>query len=195
MWRPVLHAIGFERMHMHAYILRRLEVCHRRCAMAGVSFSMLSLGRCVCQQHVLKRLSLLRHHGSPMMAHLQLPDIRNCEAARGNSGFRQICSGSSWITGKTFGKPSPMPTWRWPWRGTWQRSTDPRVSCCMLGRLLLAFILQVVLGAYSEHAHTAYCAQLACPVWVALRGCGQRLLEDVPPQPHIRQVWPSYAHA
>ena len=30
----------------------RLEACHRRCAMVGVSFSMLSLGWFVCQQHV-----------------------------------------------------------------------------------------------------------------------------------------------
>ena len=32
----------FDRTAM--YYIRRLEVCHRRCAMAGVSFSMLSLG-------------------------------------------------------------------------------------------------------------------------------------------------------
>ena len=32
--------------------IRRLEVYHRRCAMAGVSFSMLSLGWFLCQQHV-----------------------------------------------------------------------------------------------------------------------------------------------
>ena len=56
---------------------RRSGMCHRRCAMAGVSFSMLSQGRFVCQTHtykVLKRLRLMRHHGIPIMAHLQLPE-------------------------------------------------------------------------------------------------------------------------
>ena len=44
---PALH----PSMHLSIYSFRRLEVCHRRCAMAGVSFSMLSLGLFVCQRH------------------------------------------------------------------------------------------------------------------------------------------------
>ena len=32
------------RLFLDARTIRRLEVCHGRCAMAGVSFSMLSLG-------------------------------------------------------------------------------------------------------------------------------------------------------
>ena len=57
---------------------RRLEVCHRRCAVARVSFSMLSLGwfclRAFALKDELTSLSLLRPHGSPVVAHLQLPD-------------------------------------------------------------------------------------------------------------------------
>ena len=37
-----------------ALFFRLLEVCHLRCALAGVSFSMLSLRRFVCQKHDLK---------------------------------------------------------------------------------------------------------------------------------------------
>ena len=57
---------------------RRLKVCHRRCAMAGVSVPACLTWGDLFAKHifkVLKRLSLLRHHGTPMMAHLQMPDI------------------------------------------------------------------------------------------------------------------------
>ena len=50
----------------------RLEACHLRCAVAGVSFSVRRKNS-MCIK-VLKRMSLLRHHGPPMMARLQLPD-------------------------------------------------------------------------------------------------------------------------
>ena len=53
---------------------RQLEVCYCRCAMAGVGLSTLRLGWFVCRLHVYKQVpkrpSLLRHHGTPMMAHL-----------------------------------------------------------------------------------------------------------------------------
>jgi len=54
-------------------------VCHRVCATAGVDFITLSLGRVfrstICFKQVLKRLRPRRHHGTPKMAHLQVPGI------------------------------------------------------------------------------------------------------------------------
>ena len=41
--------------------LRRLEVCPRRCAVAGVSFSTLSLGWCSQFQHVVKSAENAQH--------------------------------------------------------------------------------------------------------------------------------------
>ena len=56
---------------------RRLEVCHRRCAMGKTISACLAWGDGFVNTHVkkvMKRLSLLRHHGTPMMAHLQFGD-------------------------------------------------------------------------------------------------------------------------
>ena len=54
---PLHHALIIDVqavLRMLERISRRLEVCRRRCAMAGVSFSMLCLGSFVCQKHVHK---------------------------------------------------------------------------------------------------------------------------------------------
>ena len=40
-------------------------------------------------EQVLKRLSLLRHHGTPMMAHLQLPEA--CEQTGRASAAAEVC--------------------------------------------------------------------------------------------------------
>jgi len=54
--------------------VRRLEVCPRGCALAGVSFSTLSLDviylKTTCLTRVLKVLSMPRRQGIPMRAHL-----------------------------------------------------------------------------------------------------------------------------
>ena len=76
-----MHAVRIHAIKSTGLRIRRLEACHRRCAMARVGFSMLSL-RLICVsktlfKKVLKRLSPLRHHGTPMMAHLQLPEINS----------------------------------------------------------------------------------------------------------------------
>ena len=65
---------------------RHLRICSGgwKCALVGVPWRG-SVSACLAWgdlfvnnvfMKVLKRLSLLRHHGAPMMAHLQLPDIR-----------------------------------------------------------------------------------------------------------------------
>ena len=59
--------------HTYDTLFRRLEVCHRRCAMAGASFNMLSLGWFVCQTHVYTSAEQTEPSETPWHAYDGIP--------------------------------------------------------------------------------------------------------------------------